>query len=343
VALAVEAAQPVAVAGDAWLFAPAIRKGATAWLRVPAASGDPATPTRHAGDVLVVRRGGSQRRVYDGGCSQPLDCATVRDPAAAAGRFAFAVTPNADTGYLAAVGNTGAASILYADETGEPASLVWSVDGDRIVWALPAGILSRPLDGDAAAETIVPGRDLEGDVVRVAASRAGVAWIARRRDADALYVAGPGAAPRLVRTEGARGLAGVALAPDGAVISVRRVSTPTGRRERFEVMIDRAGAEPVRISQSAAVPVGSQPPMPRVDGSLVVFRTYTTLSGGRELVLVYDLASGARARVTQADRRLARLSDPAVAGRRVIWTRSDLVGQRLVRSSVLVSVIRERK
>ncbi len=205
--------------------------------------------------------------------------------------------------------------------------------------------MTRPLDGSTPARRILRAVNTRGTVLALAVDATSVAWTSRGRDGTYRVTVRPlaGGTGRVLVSEARRNasLGGIALAPDGGVVVARRLG---GRRTIDELALVTPGGTPggVPLLAAASVPKGRPVDLvrPQVSGTVVVARVRAGRDGVQDAIWAIDLVSGSRVRVTIERRVVARLSDPSIDGKRIVWARTRIDGDALVRSRVEAARLR---
>jgi hypothetical protein len=334
----VAVATPVTLAAtsSAWFRAPAIVAGAVAWLTVPRASATLDGITAPFGDRLVVRRGGRQRTVFDGGCVAGEACDAVRAPAASGDGFAFAVVPDASAAYLARVGPEGRSRVVHADEDPAGSHLVYAASGAVVVWFEKASITARDVVAAGPPTVLVRAADIGGIVTALAVADAGIVWEAadaggvvhvRRRPVtggDITSVADVAAATTT--------LGPPALAEDGTVVVAERIASTAG--SHVAVIAYPPVGDPVTLAAGTAEGPGARDvPVVALTGTSAVVRLR---AGGATDIVAIDLQTHVARRIVHVGRGAGRLTDPAAAAGEVVWAQTDLLRGAYRRSRVRV-------
>lgn len=328
-----------------WIAAPAVGQGDLAWLEVGRADGSTRTVAAFRGDRLVLRASGATRTVVHEDCD-PGDCDIVRAPVAGAdGAFAYSVAFPGVAGYVASVSRAGASNVVAEDVT-DPELIrdphLVATTAAAVVWVEDGSIRIAPAVGGTAA-ILVAAEATGGEVTAISAGPAGIAWSVRRPDGGSAIVVRAITGEVAVRAEepaGGAQLAQPALMDDGAVVAVSRRVV----RGRYAVELVVIGPDGARRAIAASSPFGRGGPLeamrPSVTGTRVAARLREGAGGSRDAIWVFDLASGAKQRVTAIERSRGRLSDPSFGGGRLVWAKTELRGSRLVRARVLSAAVR---
>ncbi|MDX6378197.1 MAG: hypothetical protein QOE98_2500, partial [Gaiellaceae bacterium] len=160
---------------SSYLLAPAPLADGVAFLTMPRALGGPEFVARVTGDRLVVQRRSGTRTLVDSGCDTAADCTAVQAPVGDGVEVVYGIPADGGGGYIARAGVDGRSRLVAADERGD-APLAYAAAGGSTVYVLGGAILGRT--GTAAPVTLVKAGATGGDVRSVAATAAGVAWIA---------------------------------------------------------------------------------------------------------------------------------------------------------------------
>ena len=333
----------------AWIAAPAASASGTAWLEVAADDGDAHAVASFRGDRLVVRRAGRVRGVVHQPCME-RPCSTVQGPVAASdGAFAYAVAFPGTGGYVASVAADGRSGIVAEDET-DPHRIarphLVASTGSAIAWVDENRIHLAPASG-RPDNVVVQDERAGGTIIAIGAGSAGIAWIARspgggtaigvRTAAGAISVRASEPVAAIAR------FASVGIAADGTVVAVRRVAVDAlWRTELVAYAVDGTARTLVATAALAATTTETVPHVSVADG-LAAVRLVSGRRGELDVVWIVAVASGARQRVVAVRRASARLSDAAVGGGRLVWSRSTLTASGgLVRSrlqSAAVAVV----
>lgn len=321
----------------AYLLAPAPLGDGVAYLTVPRRFGGPAVTARISGDRLLVQRTSGVRTLFDDGCEVAAECNAVRAPVGDGLDLVYGVPAAVGGGYIARAGVNGRSLLVAGDETGSGAVLSYAAAGGMTVYAAKGTIVARV--GSAAPVTLVPASASGGDVRGVAATPAGVAWIARAGSRGLWYVAvrvGDALATSVTdRRPGIR-LGAPALGEDGTVAFSRRVPLP-GAKARVEIVTIRPGRPERVIATSPSGKVGDGDLLPRVAirGTTVVYRLRDGSGGRWEAIRATDLTTGTTRTLARVGRRAARMSDPSVDATRIVWAQADFHAGKFVRSRIL--------
>ncbi|MGA0122697.1 MAG: hypothetical protein ACO3KD_06800 [Gaiellales bacterium] len=328
-----------------WIAAPAVGRGDLAWLEVKRADGSARTVAAFRGDRLVLRAAGTTRTIVHEDCD-PGDCDIVRAPVAGAdGAFAYSVAFPGVAGYVASVTRSGASNVV-AEDISDPELIrdphLVATTAAAVVWVEDGSIRIAPAVGGTAA-ILVAAEATGGEVTAISAGPAGIAWSVRRPDGGTAIVVRTITGEVAVRAEesaGSKQLAQPVLMDDGVVVALSRRIV----RGRYAVDLIAIAADGARRTIAASTPFGRggalEAMRPSVSGTRVAARLREGAGGRRDAIWVFDLASGARQRVTAAERRRERLSDPSFGGGRLVWAKTQLRGSRLVRARILSAAVR---
>ena len=328
-----------------WIAAPAVGQGDLAWLEVGRSDGSTRTVAAFRGDRLVLRSAGRTSTVVHEDCN-PGDCDIVRAPVAGAdGAFAYSVAFPGTAGYVASVSRGGSSNVVAEDVT-DPELIadphLVATTAAAVVWVEENSIRIAPAVGGTAAILVGP-EATGGEVTSISAGPAGIAWAVRRADGGSAIIVRAITGELATRAEepaGGAQLAQPVLMDDGTVAAVSRHLV----RGRYAVELVAIAPDGARRVIAASTPFGRGGPLeamrPAVSGTRVAARLREGSGGRSDAIWVFDLATGAKQRVTAADRSSERLSDPALGGGRLVWAKTELRGSALVRARILSAALR---
>lgn len=328
-----------------WIAAPAVGQGDLAWLEVGRSDGSTRTVAAFRGDRLVLRSAGRTSTVVHEDCN-PGDCDIVRAPVAGAdGAFAYSVAFPGTAGYVASVSRGGSSNVVAEDVTDPDLIAVphlVATTAAAVVWVEDDSIRIAPAVGGTAAILVGP-EATGGEVTSISAGPAGIAWAVRRADGGSAIIVRAITGELATRAEepaGGAQLAQPVLMDDGTVAAVSRRLV----RGRYAVELVAIAPDGARRVIAASTPFGRGGPLeamrPAVSGTRVAARLREGSGGRSDAIWVFDLATGAKQRVTAADRSSERLSDPALGGGRLVWAKTELRGSALVRARILSAALR---
>lgn len=328
-----------------WIAAPAVGQGDLAWLEVGRSDGSTRTVAAFRGDRLVLRSAGRTSTVVHEDCN-PGDCDIVRAPVAGAdGAFAYSVAFPGTAGYVASVSRGGGSNVVAEDVT-DPELIadphLVATTAAAVVWVEENSIRIAPAVGGTAAILVGP-EATGGEVTSISAGPAGIAWAVRRADGGSAIIVRAITGELATRAEepaGGAQLAQPVLMDDGTVAAVSRRLV----RGRYAVELVAIAPDGTRRVIAASTPFGRGGPLeamrPAVSGTRVAARLREGSGGRSDAIWVFDLATGAKQRVTAADRSRERLSDPTLGGGRLVWAKTELRGSALVRARILSAALR---
>lgn len=333
-----DVAKPVTIASSraAWLVAPAVSESGVAWIEIDRRRGWPWTAAAFSGDRLLLRTKGRPRTIADEACDARAACETIRAPVATTeGRFVYALALGGGAGTVALLDPSGSSRVL-ADTSAEGLPGPVAATDRAAFWVEDGAIMRRPFaEGDA--EVFIAAERVGGVVVDLAAAGVSIAWSVRRPDRSvAVYqrIGGGDILERATATARSRiAFGALAVAADGTVIVAER-RPERGRRVRVVVRALRPDGTATVLGASQRIPRGdpAEAMRPAADGMLVAFRLRTGPRADREEVRLHDLATGTAKTVVRQERWKGRLSDPGLGGGRLVWTRTNVRVNALVRS-----------
>ena len=345
--MAVLVATPVAqyTTTASWIAAPTVGQGGLAWLEVGRSDGSTRTVAAFRGDRLVLRSAGRTGTVVHEDCN-PGDCDIVRAPVAGAdGAFAYSVAFPGTAGYVASVSRGGGSNVVAEDVT-DPELIadphLVATTAAAVVWVEDGSVRIAPTVGGTAA-ILVAAEATGGEITSISAGPAGIAWAVRRPDGGSAIVVRAITGELATRAEEVAGgaqLAQPVLMDDGTVTAVSRRVV----RGRYAIDLVALAPDGSRRVIAQSTPFGRGGPLeamrPAVSGTRVAARLREGAGGGSEAIWVFDLATGAKQRVTAADRSRERLSDPSLGGGRLVWAKTELRGSTLARARILSAALR---
>jgi len=329
-----------------WIAAPAAGEGDLAWLEVGKSAGDVRTVAAFRGDRLLLRVGTANRTIVDSGCTE-APCDGVRAPVGGSGGvFGYAIAFPGTGGYVGTVGSTGVAT-LVAEDASDPATItaphLVALTPTAMVWVDDGAIRTAPLAGGAAT-VLVAADATGGEVTSLAAIDGVVAWSAKLPLGGSAVSAraGGGAVVELGREPNPNVglLGGVGVAADGTVVAVHR-SYPAGQQQ---VDIIAFAASGIRRTLLSSLPFSRKAPFeamrPSVSGSLLAVRRREGTSGAQDAIYVINLFTGTTVRAAVSLRSTARLSDPSLAGGRLVWAKTTFRRSVFQRAQIFSAPVR---
>lgn len=333
-----DVAKPVAVASSraAWLVAPAASDDGVAWIEIDKRRGWPWTVAGFSGDRLMLRTTGRPRVVADEDCDARAACDTIRAPIAATeGRFVYALALGGGTSTVAVLDPSGTSRVL-ADTPSEGRPGPVAATDRAAFWVEEGAIMRRPF-ADGEPEVFIAPERVGGVVVDLAADGIAISWSVRRPDRSVAVYQRIGGG-EIVERASATARSGVsfgalAIAADGTVIVAER-RPDKRRRVRVVVRALRPDGVATILGVSRNIPRTDPAELmrPSADGMLVAFRVRVGGRAVRDEVRLHDLATGTVRTVVRQERWKGRLSDPSLGGGRLVWTRTDVRVNALVRS-----------